>query len=41
MESKKTNNINIAVITGSDKNILLPPWDKSIRFLKKKNIGIS
>tara|TARA_B000000460_G_C21457568_1_gene366559 strand:+ start:39 stop:869 length:831 start_codon:yes stop_codon:yes gene_type:complete len=38
MESKKTNNINIAVITGGDKNILLPTWDKTIRFLKKKNI---
>ena len=36
---KKLKNINIAIITGNDQNILLPTWDKTIKFFKKKNIN--
>mgnify|MGYP001034615998 CR=1 FL=1 len=35
---KKLEKINIAIITGDDENILLPTWDKTIKYFKKKNI---
>ena len=35
---KKLEKINIAIITGDDKSILLPTWDKTIKYFKKKNI---
>ena len=36
----KLKKINIAVVTSDDQNILLPTWDKTIKFFKKKNINI-
>ena len=36
----KLKKINIAVVTSDDQNILLPTWDKNIKFFKKKNINI-
>ena len=36
----KLKKINIAVVTSDDQSILLPTWDKTIKFFKKKNINI-